>query len=124
MKSSNSDWNIKEQNKVLEGKTAVAQMAKEDAIVNKYNLEAIVTFMREKFADLGKTYKEEKSLSIKRVLLCSIYPSRVCWMYPGISNTEISLYYQYIRDINKASAAFGDPDEIRTRDFRDENPTS
>ena len=107
-----SDEIFKEQNKVLEEKIEVAQMAKEDSLVSKYNLEAIITFIREKFTDLGKTYQEEKSLSIKRVLLCSIYPSGVHWMYPGISNTEISLYYQYIRDINTASAAFGDPKGI------------
>lgn len=40
-------------------------------------------------------------------------------MYPGISNTEISLYYQYIRDIDKASAAFGEHLPLRMEHLRE-----
>jgi hypothetical protein len=107
-----SDEIFREQNKILEEKITYAQIAKNDALINKYNLEAIIQFMRDKFKDLGKTYDEEKRLGVKKVLLCSIYPSGLYWLYPGMSNTGISLYYQYICDIEKASAAFGDPSAL------------
>lgn len=48
--------------------------------------------MKEKFANLEKTY-QLASLSQIRVLLCSIFPSGLFWGYPGLSNTEISPLY-------------------------------
>jgi len=33
---------------------AKVQVTKDDAVLSKYNLEAIVNFMKNKFADLGK----------------------------------------------------------------------
>jgi len=85
------------------------------------NIDKITEFIKTKLADLALTY-DSSSLSQIRCLLGSIFLSGVTWEYPGCSNRGISLYYQYIRDIDTASAAFGDPSGNRTRDFRDESP--
>lgn len=49
-------------------------MTKDDALLAKYNLEAIVNFMKDKFANLGTTY-QMSTLSQIRVLIGSIFPS-------------------------------------------------
>ncbi len=91
-----SDEIFKEQNRLIEDQIKGVQIAKDDALLSKYNLEAIVKFMKEKFANLGTTY-QMSSLSQVRVLLCSIFPSGMVWCYPGYYNTEISSVYQSIR---------------------------
>lgn len=91
-----SDEMFKEQNKLIENQIADIQITKDDVLLAKYNLEAIVTFMQNKFANLGRTY-QLSTLSQIRVLLCSIFPSGMVWDYPGLSNTEISPIYQSIR---------------------------
>lgn len=71
-------------------------------LFGKYNLEAIVSFMKAKFANLGTTY-QLSNLSQIRVLLCSIFPSGLTWEYPGLSNTPISPIYQSIRRFESSS---------------------
>ena len=87
---------FKEQNKIIEDQIATIQITKDDAMLSKYNLEAIVKFMKEKFDNLGRTY-QMSTLSQIRVLLCSIAPAGMPWSYPGLSNTVISPIYQRIR---------------------------
>lgn len=108
-----SDEIYKEQNKLIEEQMAKVQVTKDDAILSKYNLEAIVNFMKDKFADLGKTYQQSDIHQI-RVLLCSIFPSGMSWSYPGYSNTSISPLFQYIQKFGTSSAPFGEPCETRT----------
>ncbi len=91
-----SDEIFKEQNKLIEDQIASIQITKDDALLAKYNLEAIVKFMKDKFANLGTTYKLS-NLSQIRVLLCSIFPSGLVWSYPGYTNTPISPIYESIR---------------------------
>lgn len=91
-----SDEIFKEQNKLIEDQIAAVAVAKDDALLAKYNLEAIVTFMKDKFANLGRTY-QLSSLSQLRVLLCSIFPFGLQWGYPDYYNTQISPIYQSIR---------------------------
>lgn len=91
-----SDEIFREQNKLIEEQIASIQMTKDDALLAKYNLEAIVKFMKDKFTNLGRTY-QLSSLQQLRVLLCSIFPSGMVWSYPGFLNTEISPIYQQIR---------------------------
>ncbi len=93
-----SDEIFKEQNKLIEDQIASLHITKDDALLGKYNLEEIVKFMREKFANLGTTY-QLSNLSQIRVLLCSIAPSGMAWSYPGLANTQISPIYQSIRMI-------------------------
>ena len=108
-----SDELFKEQNKIVEGQIANIQLTKDDALLAKYNLEAIVNFMKEKFANLGTTY-QMSNLSQVRVLLCSIFPSGLRWSYPGFYNSQISLLYQSIRMFDADSVTSGAAGETRT----------
>ena len=64
-----SDDVFKEQNKFVEEKIKAIQIAKDDSLIGKYNLEAITNFVSEKLSDLVKTY-DKASLDEKKVLLC------------------------------------------------------
>ncbi len=91
-----SDEIFKEQNKLIEDQIAAVQVTKDDALLAKYNLESIVKFMKEKFANLPQTY-QMSTLSQIRVLMCSISPSGLVWDYKSLDNTHISPIYQSIR---------------------------
>jgi site-specific DNA recombinase len=112
-----SDKIFKEQNKLIEDQIADLQIAKDDTLLAKYNLEAIVKFMKEKFDNLGRTY-QMSSLSQKRVLLCSISPSGMVWSYPGLSNTQISPIFQSIRMFETDGVSPSAPGGIRTCDLQ------
>ncbi|MDE2589140.1 MAG: recombinase family protein, partial [Patescibacteria group bacterium] len=90
-----SDDVFKEQNRLLEEKIKDIQITKNDEMVSKYNLEAIITFLKEKFEHLARTYLES-TLEQKKVLLCSTMPLGAFWTYPGLSNTQLSPYFQAI----------------------------
>ena len=109
-----SDDVFKEQNKLLEEKIRDIQVTKNDALLSKYNLEAITAFIKGKFTNLVEMYSS-LDLEAKRVLLCSIFPLGVLWSYPGYSNTEISPYYQAILALEKDSVAFSAESRNRTR---------
>lgn len=109
-----SDEIFKEQNKLIEEQIITVQISKDDTVLAKYNLESIVTFMKEKFENLGETY-QESDLSQIRVLLGSIFPSGMTWSYPGYSNTEISPLFQYVQRFDTMSIPFGDATGSRTR---------
>lgn len=91
-----SDDIFKEQNKLIEEQIAAVQITKDDALLAKYNLEAVVKFMKCKFENIGRTF-QMSTLSQTRVLLGSIFPSGMQWSYPGYLNTQISPLYQSIR---------------------------
>ena len=91
-----SDDIFKEQNKLIEEQIAAVQITKDDALLAKYNLEAVVKFMKSKFENIGRTF-QMSTLSQTRVLLGSIFPSGMQWSYPGYLNTQISPLYQSIR---------------------------
>ena len=98
------------QSMLIEDQIATIQIAKDDELVSKYNLEVIVMFMKEKFANLGKTY-QLSNLSQIRVLLSSITLTGMTWSYPGLSNSQISPIYQQIRmfeDKGVGSSAAGE----------------
>ncbi len=101
-----SDEIFKEQNKLIEEQIATVQVTKDDALLAKYNLEAIVKFMQEKFGNLPQTY-QMSTLSQIRVLLCSITPSGLVWGYPGLDNTQISPLYQSIRQFDNPQVVSG-----------------
>lgn len=111
-----SDEIFKEQNKLIEDEIAAVQITKDDALLAKYNLEAIVKFMKDKFANLGRTY-QLSNLSQIRVLLCWIAPSGMQWDYPGLSNTKISSIYQSIRTFESEGLSLGAPGESRTHNL-------
>ena len=94
-----SDDIFKEQNKLLEEKVQAIQVAKNDSVIEKYNLEDITNFVRDKFTDLPKTYATS-DLSLKRILMCSIFPQGLKWAYPGYSNTQVSPFYLCLLALN------------------------
>ncbi len=108
-----SDDIFKEQNKLIEEKIASIHVAQNDELLQKYNLEAIVGFMKEKFENLGKTY-QLSSLTQIRVLLSSITPAGMIWNYPGLSNSQISPIYQQIRMFETDGVPPGAAGESRT----------
>ncbi len=73
-------------------------------ITRKYTIEEVEAFMREKFADLGKTYQESEP-GERRVLLGSITPTGLSWQYSGLSNRGFSAEYQAILDVREADFA-------------------
>ena len=109
-----SDEIFKEQNKILEEKIAAIQAAKDETVIEKYNLEAITNFIQTKFTDLDKAFNEA-DLERKRVLVCSIYPEGLTWNYPGYSNTPMSPFYRCFLDIQDGKVPIGAGDGALTR---------
>lgn len=103
-----SDDIFKEQNSVIEGKIAACENARNQALIDQYNIESIEEFIKEKLSNLALTYKTS-TLSQLRCLLGSIFMSGMTWSYPGISNRQISPIYQAILDTSTSHAPFGDP---------------
>jgi site-specific DNA recombinase len=103
-----SDEMFKEQNKLIEEKIRSLQLAKNDELLKKYNLESIISFIQSKLGNIANTYAES-SLEQKRVLLCSIYPSGLQWSKNSYLNTQISPIYTCISDLNKEVVCFGGP---------------
>jgi site-specific DNA recombinase len=103
-----SDEIFKEQNAIIEDKITRAQISKDEAIYENYNIDAITTFVRTLLADLGETYKRANANQIK-VLLGSIFPSKLAWSYDGTLNHSISPIYQSICTISANSVLSGEP---------------
>ncbi len=88
-----SDEIFKEQNLVLEEKIKSIQAAKNDTVIEKYNLEAISKFIQDKFMHLADAYSTS-DVALKRLLMCSLFPNGLLWGYPGYVNTQISPFYR------------------------------
>lgn len=101
-----SDDIFKEQNKMLEEKVKAIQAAKNETVIEKYNLEAISQFIQEKFTNLNKTFTTS-DLERKRVLMCSLFPKGMRWSYPGFVNTQISPFYRSFLDVQNPKVQFG-----------------
>lgn len=108
-----SDEIFKEQNKIIEEKIKTLQIAKNDELIQKYNLEDISKFVKNKLTNISQTYIDS-DLQEKRVLLCSIYPSGLQWSGNGYSNTQISPFYFSILDVQNNNVPFGSPKGSRT----------
>ncbi len=90
-----SDEIFKEQNALIEDKMVKVQIVKEDTTIDRYNIDAVTTFIKTMLADLGETYKRSNLSQIK-VLLGSIFPSGLAFDANGTLNREISPLYQSI----------------------------
>ncbi len=101
-----SDSIFKEQNILIEEQIKSIQTAKNDSVIEKYNLEAITLFIKDKFQNLNTTY-EDTDLERKRVLMCSIFPQGLLWSYPGYSNTQISPFYRSLLSVADSKVRFG-----------------
>ncbi len=111
------------QDKIIGNQIADIEQILGTTVFDKYNMDDIDAFMKEKFADLGKTY-QESGIGERRVLLGSIAPSGLTWCYSGLSNREISKEYQSILSVSTSDFAMSTAYGSRTRDFRDESPAS
>lgn len=101
-----SDEIFKEQNAMIEEKMIRAQVVKEDATIDKYNIDALTAFIKTLLADLGETYKRS-DISQIRVLLGSIFPTGLAWNYEGTLNHTISPIYQAICTFDGSAIPFG-----------------
>lgn len=110
-----SDDIFKEQNASIEVRMIAAQSAKDEVLIEQYNIEKVVEFIKKKLSDLALTY-ETSTLSQIRCLLGSIFLSGLAWDYPGCSNRGFSPIYQAIREFEHKDVSLGDPGGIRTRD--------
>lgn len=101
-----SDEVFKEQSAMIEEKITRAQIIKNDATINNYNIDAVTTFTKTILADLGEAYRRSNIKQLK-VLLGSMFPDGVAWDYTGTLNPKISPLYQYIQTFSEASAPYG-----------------
>ncbi len=111
-----SDDIFKEQSTMIEDKITRAQVVKEDATLDKYNVDEITAFIKTILADLGETYKRSNIPQLK-VLLGAICPSGLAWDYSGTLRPTISPSYQAIRDFGTYDAPSGAGDGMRARDL-------
>lgn len=109
-----SDYIFKEQNTIIEEKLTKAYLAKSDTLLENYDVEKIITFMKANLNDLGALYKNSNIDQIK-VLLGSIFTSGLTLDNSGTLNHHISPIFQAVRDADRLDFALGDPNGIRTR---------
>lgn len=103
-----SDEIFREQNATIEAKIIAAQAAKNDALIDKYDIDKITAFIKAKFTNLEDTYTNSK-LSPMRCLLRSIFLSGFKYQYPGCSNDTISPIYQPILKADSEPLPYGEP---------------
>ncbi len=108
-----SDEIFKEQNAIIEEKIIAAHAAKNDELINKYDINAIIKFIETKIKNLTETY-DTSNLSQIRCLLGSIFMTELTWQYPGCSKGEISPIYQPICSTRPEVVKIGSPTWIRT----------
>ena len=78
---------------MIEVQIKTVHASKDETLIEKYNLDAIMAFMHSKLSDLYKSNRESL-LNRKNILLSSIFPTGLFWTYPDISNSGISPFYK------------------------------
>lgn len=101
-----SDDIFKEQSGMIENKITRAQVVKNDATIDKYNIDSVTSFIKTLLADLGETYRRSSIKQLK-VLLGSMFPCGIAWDYSGTLNPEISPLYQYIKNFSGTAVPSG-----------------
>ncbi len=101
-----SDEIFKEQNAMIEDKMTKALIAKDDATLDKYNIDKVTSFIKTILADLGETYKRSNIKQVK-VLLSLVFPKRLIWNYNGTLDYAISPIYQSIMSFDKSPFPLG-----------------
>ncbi len=96
-----------EQLELIDKKLAEAYLQQKQAALKDYSLEALLQFAQEKLSDIKRTY-ENSNTSQRKALLSSLFPLRARWLFPGISNTEISPLHQPIQHPEILNVQFGD----------------
>jgi len=103
-----SDEVFREQSAIIEEKITRSQIVKNDTTIDKYNIDAVTSFIKTLLADLGEAYRRSNIKQLK-VLLGSMYPSGVAWDYSGTLNPQISPLYQYINAFSGQAVPSGAP---------------
>ena len=111
-----SDEIFREQNAIIENNMVKAQIAKEDSLIDKYNIDAVTSFIKTLLADLGETYRRSNMSQIK-VLLGSIFTDGLAWNYNCTWNHKISSIYQAILRFDTNAIPSGAEYGTRTRDL-------
>ncbi|HUQ85778.1 MAG TPA: recombinase family protein [Candidatus Limnocylindrales bacterium] len=106
LKGTYTDDVYQEQNKIIGNKINNAEVILGKTVFDKYNIDDVDKFMKDKFKDLGKTYSESEP-GERRVLLGSICPAGLSWQDLGLSNRQFSLEYQAILDTPSTDFALG-----------------
>lgn len=106
-----------------EEKIIALRTVSDDSMLDKYRLEELIPFIKEFFDDLGNSFRKAP-LTIKHLILSSIFEENVAWGYPGISNYKISAVYQRIQQFADTGVSFSTPEGIRTPDSLAENQLS
>ena len=88
-----------EQKAKFEDQILAAQIVKNDSICKKYDIEAIVTFIKVLLTDLTKAYEVSNS-GQKRVLLGSIFPSGAVFKNGKLLNRKISPIFRQIQQVS------------------------
>lgn len=101
-----SDEIFKEQNSMIEEKLVKAQIVRDDTAVDKYNIEAVISFIKMILADLGEAYKKASIPQLK-VLLGLVFPYGMNWDYNDTLDPKISPLLQAIRDFSTLSVPLG-----------------
>ncbi len=109
-----SDEIFKEQSGMVEEKMMRAQIVKDDTLITKYNVDAVISFTRTLLADLGETYRRS-SVGQLKVLLGSMFPFGVAWDYSGTLNPTLSPIYRTIYTFGEGGLPFGAASGNRTR---------
>ena len=119
-----SDDIFKEQNAIIEEKLTAAFEAQSNELIDKYNIDAITSFIEDKLSNLAQTYSTS-SLTQLRFLLSTIFLPGFSWGYPGISYQGFSPVYQAIHDAGEPDIKVGCGTWIRTKidNFRGCRPT-
>ena len=108
-----SDEIFKEQNAIIEENLTAAYEAQSNELIDKYDINAIITFIENKLSDLSALYSAS-NIDQLRFLLSTIFYTGFNWSYPGYSNYKISPIYQAIRDADKPGVNVGCGTWIRT----------
>lgn len=108
-----SDEIFKEQSMMIEDRVMRAQILKDDTTIDRYNVDAVTTFIRTLLADLGETYRRS-SIGQLKVLISSVFTLGLAWNYNSTLDCEISPLYQSIRTFNEDTAPSGAGEGSRT----------
>lgn len=103
-----SDEVFKEQSAIIEDKMIRAQIVKDDVTLDKYNIEAITSFIKTLLSDLGETYRRSSIPQLK-VLFSSMFTTGLAWSYNDTLNYTISPIYQSIRTFKRTAVPSGAP---------------
>ena len=103
-----TDEIFREQNSLIEKKMTVAQVAKADSTLEKYDINKLSEFIRSTLSDLGETYKRSTIPQVK-ALFGSIFPDGITYSHDGTLNHQINPMYRAIFALDTQGVPFGEP---------------